>query len=277
MPNFNQIINALLESVGKESILYETRLNEVRQTQNGIILRCANSRVILADAVVLAIPLHNVQKLHFFPNLPDVLVMPKLKSHVVMSFVCTFNREFWKSDVPTSSFMFHSPQMVAYPYDRDRSLAGLVFLDHNCNEATIKQQVLSKLVPLDQQGDVHCVAWNERCWRQSPILGLPTTSTWQRIVWAGTNAGQLYRGFCNGAVQGGMRAAFLVLTMMRPAVVSFRDLAEIQKANVVHRRSMGVWDRMVLSLNVYNSFRYFVLVPGCVWVMYCLYRRWDSF
>lgn len=277
MPNFNQLINALIEFVGRETILTETRLEEVRQTQSGINLVCENSQVVRSDVIVLAIPLQNVQQVRFFPDLPVGLVSPKIESRFVTSFVCKFNREFWKTDVPTATFMFHSPHMVAYPFDRDRSLAGLIFHDPSWEEHSVQQHVLNKLVSEDQIADIHSVQWNERTWQQSAIRGIPTTSTWKRIVWAGTNSGQLYRGFSNGAVQGGMRAAYLVLTMLRPAVVGWEDLAEIQKANVVHRRSMGVWDRWLLSWNVYNSVQYFVVLPGCVWMFYCAYRRWDSF
>lgn len=249
----------------------------MRQTQNGITLICANSRVIKADAIVLAIPLQNVQELRFIPALPSVLVLPKIEPRFVTSFLCKFNMEFWKTDHPTTSFMFHSPQMVAYPFDRDRSLSGLVFHSPSMNDPSVKQQVLCNLVPEDLKTDVHCVQWSERTWQQSVVRGIPTTSIWRRIVWAGTNSGQLYRGYSNGAVQGGMRAAFLVLTMIRPAVVGYDDLAKIQKANVVHRRSMGAWDRWLLHLNVYNSMRYFVVLPGFGWMLYCAYRRWDSF
>lgn len=274
MPNFTVIVSALLDFIGKEVVILETLLCEVRQTHNSIRLFCADSKVIQTDAVVLAIPLQSMQNLIFSPSIPKGLVTPKVDPQVVTSFTCKFNVDFWKSDQPTTSFMFHGPHMVAYPYDNDGCLGGLVFPDRSADGLSVKQHVLDKLIPNNGSDDVQCVLWNERSWEQSTIIGLPMTKVWRRIAWAGTNNGELYRGYSNGAVQGGIRAALLVLVMMRPAVVCWEDLAKVQRANVVHPRSMGNFQRWLLRLNLCNSLRYFVVIPATGWAVYYSYNRW---
>lgn len=229
-----------------------------------------------ASVVVVAIPWQNVQEIQFSPSLPAELQVP-LPSNENKLFVTSFSARYmephWRIFGFSGSFMSHSPHIVGYE-TKTQTISGMIFHDagkgRNNTEPALKNEIL-KLFPQQFRWNISLpIRWQHQTWEQAMIRNLPPTTVWNRIIWASSNSAVHYRGFANGAVQAGMRAALYTLLELRPQTINWHDIHEIQHANVV-RQQIGWIDKFKSNFNLYNCtfFSLFIsMVGGFVFAAY---------
>lgn len=71
------------------------------------------------------------------------------------------------------------------------------------HDSEIKSVCLSRLAEIFGSAMLTPIQWKALTTEQSLYLNVPPTSAWNRVIWGSTNTGTLFRGYLNGAVQGG--------------------------------------------------------------------------
>lgn len=100
----------------------------------------------------------------------------------------------------------------------------------------------------------------------------PTNSTWNRIIWTSVYDEGAYKGYVNGSVQSGKKAALIALLGLRPQLVSWEDIADVKPASVVKAR-IGWLQRFLVTLNLYNSVYYAIFTPVCYMSFCYLWKK----
>lgn len=267
-PNFGALIQLLVKRIGAENIRLCTQLLSIQHIRNARVrLTCSDGRQLTAAAVVLAIPPHAIQRLAVTPSGLPAELQPKVAPlQYATGFVVRFSADFDTAANASGSFLLlDCPLSVVAQRTSAATLSGIAF--HPCSgsdccedASAIKLAVLRQLYRRAPT-TVETISWQATTWPQTVCRGRPSTFEWRRIVWSGTNAATAFRGLCSGAVQGGQRAALLVLLLLRPAVVDGADIARVQPASVVRRRGAGAWQRWCMAWNVSDGVRVVVCGP----------------
>lgn len=164
-------------------------------------------------------------------------------------------------------------------------------------ESEIKSVCLSRLAEIFGSSMLTPIQWKALTTEQSLYLNVPPTSAWNRVIWGSTNTGTLFRGYLNGAVQGGdssnyflkkhlqymyklnflflfqgLRSALLALLELRPQSVQWQDLNEIHWESFIKKRT-GFFERALSSINVYNTLFNGSLVSICFLGYYIINKK----
>lgn len=276
MPNFHMLIKLLVQRIGAANIHLGTQLQAIHldhpRHDDGVRLHIADGRQLTALAVVLAIPPQAIQNVAVRPDgLPAELRPALAPVQHVTGFVVRFSADFDTPANASGSFVLagdgRRPVAVVARRLMPATLSGAAFHDAALDASAVKLAVVQRLCER-APATVEMCAWRAATWQQTVCRGRPTTHEWRRIVWSGTNAATANRGLCSGAVQGGQRAALLVLLRLRPAVVDGADIARVQPASVVRRRrAAGVWRRWCMSWNLSDAVRVTVGGPLLLWAV----------
>lgn len=264
-PNFDYLIDKLIEYILPYAVIKNAKVHLVEQLRDSVQISYTPEHKISCDVVIIAIPLQAVHEIHFEPDLPKKYIPANMRPpNIVTSFVCDFGPNFGPALTMPPSIMWLRPKMVACPFNQNGVLYGTVYTKYQLritHQEPIKELFLSTYLPKDDDGPAmrRELTWTEHYWTPNLLCGLPSNKKWKRVIWAGTNSGLLYRGYANGAVQGGMSAALQTLKMLRPGAVGWADTAAVHRANVVREPPAGFVERKLMSLNLYNSM-FFVLV-----------------
>lgn len=267
-PNVGVLAQLLVKRIGAHNIRRCSQLLSIHHGRHASVrLTFSDGRQLQAAAVVLAIPPHAIQRLAVTPYAMPAELQPKVAPvQYATGFVVRFSADFDTAANASGSFLLlGSPLFVVAQRTAAATLSGIAFhpsSGSDCceDESAVKLTVL-RLLYRRAPATVETVAWRATTWPQTVCRGRPSTFEWRRIVWSGTNAATAYRGLCSGAVQGGQRAALLVLLLLRPAVVDGADIARVQPASVVRRRGAGAWRRWCMAWNVSDAVRVAVCGP----------------
>lgn len=226
----------------------------------------------------MAIPWQDIQDIHFSPPIPKELYVPDDR-HRVTSFTARYMEPQWRIFGFSGSFMSHAPHVVGYE-TRTQTISGFIYHNSGNNNLYTEQMLKNDVLKsFRQQFGRHVgvpMRWQHKTFEQAMLRGLPPTTAWKRIIWAGTNSAVHYRGFANGAVQAGMRAALYALLDVRPQTIDWHDIDEIQHANVVHERINWI-DECLASCNLYNCTFYALIIPTIYGCMFAAYKYYCSY
>ncbi|XP_037029528.1 probable flavin-containing monoamine oxidase A [Bradysia coprophila] len=262
MPNFSIIIERLESQIDPETIMKNQIVKNVIQYNGFARVQTECNQTFLTRFVVFAIPEQSIPLITFIPTLPDHFAEYR-SPHYVTSFCANYSAPFWKLLGYSGSSLCSNQYIVTYE-SKENTISGLMYhKEISSNSKLVVKDILLKYL-CQRFGEVmnEPRLWVQTTWEQSQIVNEPTSSTWNRIIWTSTYDEGAYKGYANGSVQSGKKAALIALLGLRPQMVSWEDIADVKPANVVKTR-IGLWQQIAASINLYNSVYYAIVTPIC--------------
>lgn len=239
VPNTYEIVRQIENCLNPNICILNSKVTAIFQYDRSAIVSTVDGHQFQVNYVVVAVPMQDVQRIQFVPYLPDEMQTSSQKS-MVTTFTATYADHSWEfSDVSSTVLVLsETEQLVYYIEDRYR-IYGVLYHCERYTAGQLKEKIVMHLnlamSPID---------WIQRTSEQTQILKAPAHNTWNRIIWASTNVANLhYRGYLNGSVQSGMKAALAILARLRPQLVDWHDYDDVQHANVV-RFKAGLSERI---------------------------------
>lgn len=262
MPNFSILIERLEAQIDPETIMKNQTVKNVIQYNNFVRVQTECNHTFLTRFVVFAIPEQSIPRIAFIPSLPDQFTECR-PPHFVTSFCANYPSSYWKMLGYSGTTLCQKEYIVTYE-SKENTISGLIYhkeIPHD-SKAVVKNLLLKYLS--ERFGDVmnEPRLWIQTTWEQSQIINEPTSCTWNRIIWTSIYDEGAYKGYANGSVQSGKKAALIALLGLRPQLVSWKDVADVKPANVVKTR-IGWMERLLVSINLYNSIYYAIAIPMC--------------
>lgn len=292
-PNLMEIIKVLESKIGAQYIFYNSKVIKIENNRNSVIVHTENERKYKSLIAILSIPWQNIEtQIEFIPSIPTNLKSECKfnKKSIVTNFTAKYLNSFWKLFGFSGSIMSYNPYMICYE-TKPTQISGILYHpnhdggEDNKNDADdddyenieyfediIKMNILEKLKSDFGNYMGIPIEYKQHTWEQSLIVNYPPpTMPWNRIIWSSTNSGTIYRGYLNGAVQSGMRAAVLTLLFIRPQTIHWQDINDVQYAMVV-KPEINYFTGLTSSLNIYNTLIYFFTLPIISYITYFMYK-----
>lgn len=242
VPNTHKTVKKIESCLNPNIFILNSKVTAIFQYDHSAIVSTDNGNQFQVAYVVVAVPMQDVQRIQFEPYLPDEMQITKTQKSMITSFLAYYTDEMekWKvSDISSTVFVLKEPEQLVY-YEEDRCTIYGVLYHGDCYTADqLKEKILKHL-----NFPISPLEWFQSTSEQTQILKAPVQNTWNRIIWASTNVANLhYRGYLNGSVQSGMKAALAIVARIRPQLIDWHDYDDIQHANVVRYR-MGFLERI---------------------------------
>lgn len=262
MPNFSILIERLEAQIDPETIMKNQNVKNVIQYKDFVRVQTESNQTFLSRFVVFAIPEQSIPRITFIPSLPDNFNEYR-PPHFVTSFCANYASAYWKLLGYSGTTLCSNQYIVTYE-SKENTISGLIYHKNVTQDSKVVMKKLLLEYLSERFGDVmnEPRLWIQTTWEQSQIINEPTNCTWNRIIWTSTYEEGAYKGYANGSVQSGKKAALIALLGLRPQLVSWVDVADVQPANVVKTR-IGWMQRLAVSINLYNSIYYAIAIPMC--------------
>ncbi|XP_037727506.1 uncharacterized protein LOC119558243 isoform X2 [Drosophila subpulchrella] len=276
------LIENILEQMQFTKIMLNCKAEKVEHFKNyaQVTDNLGNSHT--AQAVILALPWNKVQKLEFEPRIPRAFLPPvatKLKNpprRLISQFQFRYAKSFW-SDLGYSGNFLSSQPLVSGHECRMATFCG--YMLHSPED---QDEVLEEVMDLlaSHFGEEMREPLESQCSTDelNEALHKPQTKPWHRVIWSSSSAvGTSYRSLMGGAVQSGFRAAVNALFVVRPQVVSWKDMLDERPKNTQEgARTSGRIRGLLSRLNLYNVTFYSLFVLGLIWLLNFGYARSTS-
>lgn len=272
MPNFSILIERLEAQINPDTIMKNQTVKNVIQYKDFVRVQTECNQTFLTRFVVFAIPEQLIPRINFIPALPDYFAEYR-PPHFVTSFCANYPSSYWKLLGYSGTTLCQNQYIVTYE-SKENTISGLMYHKQTLQDS----QERTKNVLLKYLSKRFGVVMNEprlwvqTTWEQSQIFNEPTNCTWNRLIWTSTYEEGAYKGYANGSVQSGKKAALIALLGLRPQMVSWTDINDVMPANVVKTR-IGWLQRLLVSINLYNSVYYAIATPMCYLSLHYLYKK----
>ncbi|XP_019931073.3 probable flavin-containing monoamine oxidase A [Aedes albopictus] len=262
------LVGKLVQVVGEENIVLGckvTRLELSAEEENSFVLVTdENGCIWKGRAVICAIPCDDLRRIDFAPSRPTFFRQPNSNANIthVSNFKVYYESSIWKDHVFSGSIFLPAYRILCFER-RTGLLEGSFFHMENVTEHEARHAILHILsLTLKCHSLLNAVKFEAE--RQAlPFYFEVPPSFNRRVIFASSNASCWYRGFINGSVQGGVKAAVLALLEVRPQTINFKDVTDMQCIHFKYfQRSSGL-ERFWYSLNL-SSVSRFVAVAATV-------------
>lgn len=272
MPNFSTLIERLEAQIEPGTIMKNQTVKNVIQYNGFVRVQTECDQTFLTRFVVFAIPEQSISRITFIPTLPDDY--PEYREpHFVTSFCANYASSYWKLLGYSGTTLCQNQYIVTYE-SKENTISGLIYHKKISQDSrvVVKNILLRYLV--ERFGDVmkEPRLWIQTTWEQAQIMNEPSNCTWNRIIWTSTYEKGAYKGYANGSVQSGKKAALIALLALRPQMVGWKDIADVSPASVVKTRISWL-QRLAVSMNLYNSVYYVIATPMCYFTLFYLWRK----
>nr|XP_044251575.1 uncharacterized protein LOC108065679 [Drosophila takahashii] len=274
------LIENILEQMQFTAIMLNCKALKLEHFKNYVQVTDDLGNRHTAQAVILAIPWNKVQKLNFEPRIPKGFLPPIVsksgqKSHrLITQFQLRYGKSFWTELGYSGNFLNSQPLMSGYE-SRASTLSGYILHSPGDEDDEVLEEVidlLAKNFGEEMREPLECQCSTDEL---NVVLHKPQTKPWHRVIWSSSSAtATSYRSLMGGAVQSGFRAAVNALFVVRPQVVSWKDMLDerpkIPQENV---RKSGRIRGLLSRLNLYNVTFYSFFVLGLIWLLNFGYAR----
>ncbi|KAI9584725.1 probable flavin-containing monoamine oxidase A [Glossina fuscipes] len=271
----NELFKRLLQMLDKTQFVYGRDVVEIHQFRTHVEVRDIANESHMADVVILAIPFNNLKRIYFWPRLPREMEK-SLKKHngfqyVVTSFLASYPDGYWRRKGFNGDYIGINPLMICHEY-RPKTYCGYVILEQGLETLT-RTLVLQRLAEYYGNEMLSPLEFQQRSYDVSKKDHLPLTTPWSRVIWASSAAaGTCFRGCLSGAVQSGLRAAMNALLLLRPQLVTWKDIADVQCRDMP-REQASVLTLWLSTLNLYNVTTYAAFITGLIFILNRFYKR----
>lgn len=269
-----RLLDALLEKLKDIEISTNEKVLKINHFKDYVEVVTTKSEPYTAQAVILAIPWDKICKLEFNPPIPkpyaNKLICAKGKKRVLTQYLMHYNKSYWETCGFSGEFMNTMPMVVGSVY-RPGEYGGYIL--HSKDESNLKEIVTGLLSEYFGQEMMEPRDFQQETIQINGLLGQPQTEPWLRVIWSSSSVGATNnRNLMGGAVESGLRAAINALYLVRPQVVSWRDLKSVSERPSNATYTSSILPTFFSRLNLYNFTFYSFVVIGLVVVLnygYC--------
>lgn len=270
----DRLLDALLEKLKTIEISTNEKAVQINHFKDYVQVVTTESEPYTAQAVILAIPWDQICQLEFNPPIPEQyaneLRCAKGEKRVLTQYLMHYNRSYWETCGFSGEFMNTTPLVVGNVL-RPGEYGGYIL--HAKNETNVKEIVTSLLAESFGEEMKDPRDFKHEIIQVNGLLGKPQTQPWLRVVWSSSSvAATNNRNLMGGAVESGLRAAINALYLVRPQVVSWRDLKTVSERTSNGSYTSSTLPTFFSRFNLYNFTFYSIVVIGLVVVLnygYC--------
>uniref|UniRef100_A0A182WFM1 Amine oxidase n=1 Tax=Anopheles minimus TaxID=112268 RepID=A0A182WFM1_9DIPT len=272
-PNWEVLVEQLVARVGSENVNYSTNIVQVEitseQRREIVSLTDSTGKQWRARYVILAVSCLDLLHISFQPTEPLYFQQPN--SHLglwsMANFTVRYPAPYWRDHGYTGCICHPTQSLICYESGHNQ-LSGTYFsplrgVVDDAERHLIRDTVL-RLLGMNfncrtMQKPLECTI------EVQPIpFYFDVFPTFERcIIFASTNVSCWYRGFINGSIQGGIRAAILALLEIRPQTITYREATDMQCIHFKYFQHRSGYERFWYSLNLASVAR-FVIGTGAV-------------
>ncbi|KAM8706361.1 hypothetical protein ACLKA7_010610 [Drosophila subpalustris] len=265
-----QLLDALMEKLHVVEILKNVKVVKVKHFKDYVEVTTSLGKPYTAQAVILAMPWERVLELEFEPPLPKRYLKQTVHKEgpkkLLTQFYMRYNKSHWVYQGYSGNFLNVQPFVVGYE-NQPSEYCG--YMMHSKDESvSVKETVYDLLREHFGEEMQSPLEYKEQTMELNTTLNKPQTRPWLRVIWAGSASGATRnRNLMGGAVESGIRAAVSALYVVRPQVVSWRDLQEVQDKKFYEGISLSNMTGFLSRVNLYNFTFYSVFVIGLVFLL----------
>ncbi|ALC47006.1 CG13611 [Drosophila busckii] len=270
-----RVMDVLLKRLAYTEIHYNVRATRVQHFKNYVSVRDSMGTEHVAQAVILAIPWNKVLQLEFDPPLPKQFVTKnrqKVKSsRQITQFMVFYNKSYWYYQGFSGHFMNSLPLVIGFEL-RPTIYCG--YMLHTPDELSkVRDTVLELLAEKFGKEMLTPKHYEQKTYDLNEPMDRPLIKPWHRVIWSSSSAVIYNRNLMGGAVESGIRAAINALFVVRPQVVGWRDLLDVQEKNILTGDESGYTAALLGRLNIYNVTFYSIFIVGIIYFLNLGYSR----
>ncbi|XP_030376417.1 probable flavin-containing monoamine oxidase A isoform X2 [Scaptodrosophila lebanonensis] len=271
-----KLVSAILEKLKNIGIYTNRKVTDVEHFKNYVLVTDSSGNRYTAEAVIMAIPWNNVEQINFMPAMPERFrAEPRVavkSKRVITQFSVSYSKSFWDLLGYSGHFLCSSPFIVGHE-NRPATFSGYM-LHAPAQDGDVRRVVLQQLAKHFGKEMLEPIDYNENSFGLSVTLHKPQIRPWNRIIWSSSSAvGTYYRNLMGGAVDSGLRAAVNALFVVRPQVVGWKDLLDMQEKDLYKSETPSRVKGLLSRLNLYNVTFYSVFVLGLIFLLNLGYQR----
>ncbi|XP_050067218.1 putative flavin-containing monoamine oxidase AofH [Anopheles maculipalpis] len=272
-PNWEVLIEQLVARVGHENVHYSTNIVQVEisseQRHEIVSLTDSTGKRWRARYVILAVSCLDLLQISFRPTQPLYFQQPnsQLGLWSMANFTVRYPAPYWRDHGCTGCIFSPSQSLICHESGHNQ-LSGTYFAPLRGVVDDTERHLIRDTVLRLLRTNFNCRTMQKPLECSVEVHPIPfyfdVFPTFERcVIFASTNVSCWYRGFINGSIQGGIRAAILALLEIRPQTITFREVTDMQCIHFKYfqRRSAAV--RFWYSLNLASACR-FLLGTGAV-------------
>uniref|UniRef100_A0A182SZP1 Amine oxidase n=1 Tax=Anopheles maculatus TaxID=74869 RepID=A0A182SZP1_9DIPT len=265
-PNWEVLVEQLVSRIGHEMVNYSTNIVQVEisseQRREIVSLTDSTGKRWRARYVIMAVSCLDLLQISFRPTQPLYFQQPnsQLGLWSMANFTVRYPAPYWRDHGYTGCIFSPAQCLICYESGHNQ-LSGTYFsplrgVVDDTERHLIRDTVLRLLrtnfdcrtmqKPLECSVEVHPIPFY-----------FDVFPTFERcVIFASTNVSCWYRGFINGSVQGGIRAAILALLEIRPQTITFREVTDMQCIHFKYFQRRSATERFWYSLNLASASRF---------------------
>lgn len=261
-----RILEALLEKLKTVEISSNERVLRINHFKDYVEVITTEAEPYIAQAVILAIPWDRVRQLAFNPPIPKQYTYadrtPKGQKRLLTQYHMRYSKSYWVNHGFSGEFMNIMPMMMGNEL-RPAEYGG--YLLHNEDETSVRSVVTNLLADTFGREMMEPLEYDQMTYEINSVRGQLQTKPWLRVIWSSSSvAATNNRNLMGGAVESGMRAAISALYVVRPQVVSWRDLRGIGEKQLITYANPSTMTSFFSRVNLYNLTFYSVFVIGLI-------------
>lgn len=261
-----RLLEALLEKLKSVEISSNEKVLQINHFKDYVEVITTEEEPYIAQAVILAIPWDRVSQLTFNPPIPEQYAHTnnpaKGQKRLLTQYHMTYSKSYWVNRGFSGEFMNIRPMMIGNGL-RPAEYGG--FILHNEEESSVKSIVTSLLSDTFGKDMMQPLDYKQTTFEMNSVRGRLQTKPWLRVIWSSSSvAANNNRNLMGGAVESGLRAAVNALYVVRPQVVSWRDLKGIGEKQPTTYAEPSTVTALLSRLNLYNLTFYSVFVIGLI-------------
>ncbi|KAH8417602.1 hypothetical protein KR222_002430 [Zaprionus bogoriensis] len=262
-----RLLEALLEKLRVIDISSNEKAIKIRHYRDYVEVITAQGEPYTAQAVILAMPWDKITEMQFDPPLPaqfaNVLRPEKEPKRFLTQYYMRYNKSYWVSRGYSGQFMNSKPMMVGNE-SRPAEYGGYI-LHSKEEQKSVKKTVIELLAKSFGEEMLEPLEYKQETIVPHVVLSTPLINPWFRIIWSGSSVAAVNnRNLMGGAVESGLRAAISALYVVRPQVVSWRDLKDVGEKKRSSHDCPNKLTSLFSRFNLYNITFYGVLMIGLI-------------
>uniref|UniRef100_A0A182PUQ9 Amine oxidase n=1 Tax=Anopheles epiroticus TaxID=199890 RepID=A0A182PUQ9_9DIPT len=278
--SWDVLTERLVARIGEQHIHYSTNIVQVEisseQRSDIVSLTDGTGRRWRARYVILAVSCLDLVQISIRPHGPLYYQQPDIQLGLwsMANFTVRYPAPYWRDHGYTGCIFCPAQALICYESGHNQ-LSGTYFSPlrgvlNDTERALIRDTILRLLrtnftcrtmqKPLDLSLEVHPIPFY-----------FDVFPTFERcVIFASTNVSCWYRGFINGSIQGGIRAAILALLEIRPQTITFREVTDMQCMHFKYFRRRSAYERAWYAVNLASVCRA-VMGAGALLLTYGVY------
>ncbi|XP_039446394.1 amine oxidase [flavin-containing] A [Culex pipiens pallens] len=250
------LVEKLVEAIGPDDVILSCEVTHVQYTdEDFVMVHDGSGGHWLARTVICAISCNDLFQIQFVPSRPMILLLNVPDSSEanithVTEFRAQFRSSEWRDQGYSGNLFLPSRRIICFESTERYGLVGSFFHVENLSVIDARQTILGILAStLNSPTLMDPLSFNSNC-NPIPFFVEAPFNFHRRIILSSSNASCWYRGFINGSVQAGIKAAILALLEVRPQTINLKDVTDMQCVLFKYFRPQSPLERLWAMVNL---------------------------